>query len=79
VVIKQGGNHLTPDHVFCFVDHVDDVGFLEYSLGEDFVYADLTLANIIPFLSKQMVQKIAQIHKIPMELGGRQTRPQNMS
>ena len=64
--IEQGGDHLTPDHVFRFVDHVDDMGRLAYPLEQDFVYANLALANIVPFLSKQMVQKIARIHQIPI-------------
>ena len=63
--IVQGGDHLTSDHVFRFVDHVDDTGCLAYPLDQDFVYADLTLTDIVPFLSKQMVQKIARIHNIP--------------
>ena len=64
--IVQGADHLTPDHVFRFVDHVDDVGRLLYPLGQNFVYANLPLSNIVPFLSKQMTQKIAQIHNIPL-------------
>lgn len=66
--IVLGGDQLTPDHVFRFVDHVDDMGRLAYPLGEDFVYANLTLAVIVLFLSKQMVQKIARIHKVPFSL-----------
>src|ERR1700678_953010 len=46
------------------------MGRLAYSLGQDFVYADLTLTDIVPFLPKQMVQKIAQIHKIPISSRG---------
>lgn len=57
--IEQGGDHLTPDHVFRFVDHVDNMGCLVYPLEQDFMYANLALTNIVPFLSKQMVQKIA--------------------
>ncbi|KAF8815881.1 hypothetical protein BYT27DRAFT_7031813, partial [Phlegmacium glaucopus] len=64
--IKQGGGQLTPDHVFRYVDHVDDVGCLAYPLEQGFVYADLSLTNIVPHISKKMVQKIAQIHKIPL-------------
>ena len=64
--IKQGGDWLTPDHVFRYVDHMDDIGCLVYPLEQGFVYANLTLANIVPFLSRQMVQKIARIHKIPI-------------
>ena len=62
--IKQGGDQLTSDHVFRYVDHVDELGCLAYPLEQGFVYADLTLANIVPHLSKQMIQKIARIHKI---------------
>ena len=62
--IKQGGVNLTPDHLFRFVDHVDDMGCLAYPLEQNFVYADLTLASIVPFLSIPMVNKIARIHKI---------------
>ena len=64
--IKQGGDHLTPNHVYRYVDHMDDTGRLAYPLEQGFVYANLTLANIVPFLSRQMVQKIARIHKIPI-------------
>ena len=64
--IEQGGDHLTPDHVFRFVDHVDNMGYLVYPLEQDFMYANLALTNIVPFLSKQMVQKIAWIHQIPI-------------
>ena len=63
--IKQGGECLTADHVFHYVDHTDDIGCLAYSLDQGFVYANLTLANIVPFLSMQMVEKIAWLHKIP--------------
>jgi hypothetical protein len=62
--IKKGGDQLTPDHVFRYVDYVDDIGCLAYPLEQGFVYANLTLANIVPLISIQMVQKIAQIHKI---------------
>ena len=64
--IKQGGDQLTPDHVFRYVDHVDDMGRLAYPLEQGFVYANMTLSHIIPFLSRQMVQKIARVHKIPI-------------
>jgi hypothetical protein len=62
--IKQGSNQLTPDYVFRYVNHMDDIGCLAYPLEQGFVYADLTLSNIVPFLSRQMVQKIARIHNI---------------
>ena len=64
--IKQGGDKVSPDHVFRYVDHMDDIGCVAYPLEQGFVYANLTLAHIVPFLSKKMVQKIAQIHKIPI-------------
>ncbi|KAF8811795.1 hypothetical protein BYT27DRAFT_7088694 [Phlegmacium glaucopus] len=51
-------------HVFQYIDHVDDVGCLSYPVEHEFVHADLFLGDIIPHLSKQMIQKIAQIHKI---------------
>jgi hypothetical protein len=38
--VKQGGDQLTPDHVFHYVDHVDDIGRLAYPLEQGFVYAD---------------------------------------
>jgi hypothetical protein len=66
--IKEGGDQQTPDHVFRYVDHVDDIGCLAYPLKQGFVYANLTLPNIVPFLSGHMVQKIAKIHKIPFSL-----------
>ncbi|KAF8810294.1 hypothetical protein BYT27DRAFT_7222048 [Phlegmacium glaucopus] len=56
--IKQGDDQLTPDHVFWYVDHVDDVGCLAYPSEQGFV--------IVPHVSRQMVQKIAQIHKVPL-------------
>lgn len=63
-IINQGCGQLTPDHVFRYVDHMDDIGCLAYPLEQGFVYANLTLANIVPFLSRQAVQKITRIHKI---------------
>jgi hypothetical protein len=63
--IKRGGEQLTPDHVFRYVDHVDDMGCLAYPLEQGFVYANMTLAHIVPFVSRRMVQKITRIHKIP--------------
>ncbi|KAF8809210.1 hypothetical protein BYT27DRAFT_7094612, partial [Phlegmacium glaucopus] len=64
--ITQCDNPLTPDHVFRYMDHVDDVGCLAYPLEQGFVYADLSLTNVVPHISKQMVQKIARIHKVPL-------------
>ena len=61
--IKRGGDQLTPDHVFRYVDHMDDIGCLAYHLEQDFVYANLTLANIVPFLSRQMVQRSLEYTK----------------
>lgn len=56
---------MSTDHVFCHVDHVDEVGCLRY-LIEHFVYADLPLHNIVPHISKQMIKQIAQIHEISL-------------
>ena len=63
--IQKGGDQLTPDHVFRYVDYVDDIGCLAYPIEQGFVYANMSLADIVPLLTKQMVQKIARIHKIP--------------
>ena len=40
--IKQGGEQLTSDHVFRYVDHVDDIGCLAYPLESGYLYANLT-------------------------------------
>ena len=50
------------------MDHVDDIGCLAYPLEQGYLYANLTLTDIVPYLSRQMVQKIARIHKIPFSL-----------
>ena len=50
--------------LFHYVDHMDDINCLAYPLEQGFVYGNLTLTNIVPFLSRQAVQKIAWIHKI---------------
>ncbi|KAF8240889.1 hypothetical protein L208DRAFT_1131710, partial [Tricholoma matsutake] len=49
-----------------YVDHVDDIGCLAYPVHHGFVHADLSLTDIVPHISKQMVQKIVRIHKIPL-------------
>ena len=64
--IKQGGDQVTTDHVFRYVDYVDGIGCLAYPLEKGFVYADLTFAEIVPHISREMVEKIARIHKIPI-------------
>ncbi|KAF8220050.1 hypothetical protein L208DRAFT_1543240 [Tricholoma matsutake] len=64
--IKKGGEQLMSAHVSHYVDYVDDIGCLAYPVQHGFVYADLSLTEIVPHLSKQNVQKIAGIHKIPL-------------
>ena len=66
--ISQGANWLTPGHVFRYVDHTDEIGCLAYPLEDSFVYASLPLSSVIPYVSKQMVQKIARIHGVPLSL-----------
>ena len=64
--VTQGGEWLTPAHVFRFVDHVDDVNCLAYPSEHGFVYAKLALTSIVSHISRQMVQKIARIHKVAL-------------
>ncbi|KAF8226550.1 hypothetical protein L208DRAFT_1301285, partial [Tricholoma matsutake] len=72
--IKNSSNELSSAHVFCYVDHVDDIGCLAYPVHHGFVHADLSLTDIVPHISKQMVQKIARIHKIPLSTHWRLTK-----
>jgi hypothetical protein len=67
-VIKNSNDQLSSAHVFRYVDHVDDIGCLAYPVQHGFVHADLSLTDIVPHISKQMVQKIARIHKIPLSM-----------
>ncbi|KAF8802339.1 hypothetical protein BYT27DRAFT_7112687 [Phlegmacium glaucopus] len=64
--IKRSNDELSSVHVFQYVDHVDNVGCLSYPVEHGFVYADLSLTDIIPHISKHMIQKIANIHKISL-------------
>ncbi|KAF8220865.1 hypothetical protein L208DRAFT_1331398 [Tricholoma matsutake] len=64
--IKRGNDQLSGVHVFRYIDHADEIGCLAHPVEHGYVYADLSLTDIIPHLSKQMAQKIAQIHKIPL-------------
>ena len=74
--IKKGNEQLSTVHVFRYVDHADEIGCLAYPVEHGFVYADLSLTDIVPHLSKQMVQKIARIHKIPLSSHWRLTKDQ---
>lgn len=67
-LVSQCAGWLTPDHVFRYVDHVDDVGRLAYPSEQGFVHVNLPLTSVIPHVSKKIVQKIAQIHKVPLSL-----------
>lgn len=64
--VTQGGKWLTPAHVFRFVDYVDDINCLAYPSEHGFVHAKLALTSVVPHISRQMVQKIARIHKIAL-------------
>ncbi|KAF8235367.1 hypothetical protein L208DRAFT_1257340 [Tricholoma matsutake] len=64
--IKRCNDQVSSVHVFCYVDHVDDIGCLSYPVQHGFVHADLSLTEIVPHISRQMVQKIARIHEIPL-------------
>ena len=57
-------NEVSTAHVFQYVDYVDEVGCLNYPVELGFVHADMLLTDIIPHLSKNMIQKIASSHKI---------------
>ncbi|KAF8238043.1 hypothetical protein L208DRAFT_1244225, partial [Tricholoma matsutake] len=64
--IKKGNDKVSTDHVFHYVDHVDELGCLKYSTEQGLVYVDLPLCDIVPHILKQMIKKIAQIHKISL-------------
>ncbi|KAF8235862.1 hypothetical protein L208DRAFT_1534640, partial [Tricholoma matsutake] len=64
--IKRGEDRVSAAHAFCYVDHVNEVGCLNYPIDHGFVYTDLLLHNIVPHISKKMITKIAQIHKISL-------------
>jgi hypothetical protein len=67
-VIKNSNDQLSSAHVFRYVDHVDDIGCLAYPVHHGFAHADLSLTDVVPHISKKMVQKIACIHKIPLSM-----------
>jgi hypothetical protein len=62
--IKRCNDQVSSAHVFHYVVHVDDIGCLSYPVQHGFVHADLSLTEIVPHISRQMVQRIARIHKI---------------
>jgi hypothetical protein len=64
--IKKDDSHISADHVFKYVDHVDEIGCLNYPVKQGFAYVDLVLGDIVPLISKQVIQKIARIHNITL-------------
>jgi hypothetical protein len=52
------------DCAFKFVDHVDSLGQVAYPIAQDFIYADIPLRNILPYLSVHVALKIAHLHHL---------------
>jgi hypothetical protein len=52
------------DSAFQFIDHVDSTGRVAYPKDQNYVYADVPLPYLLPYLSLKMVHKIATLHHI---------------
>jgi hypothetical protein len=52
------------DCAFKFIDYVDSLGQGAYPIAQDFIYTDIPLRNILPYLSVQVALKIARLHHL---------------
>ncbi|KAF8811288.1 hypothetical protein BYT27DRAFT_7090286, partial [Phlegmacium glaucopus] len=49
---------------FKFVDHVDSLGQVAYPIAENFIYANIPLCDIVPYLSVRVALKVARLHHL---------------
>ena len=59
-----GGYDIDHDSAFKFIDHVDSIGRAAYPTDQNYVYAEIPLPDLIPYLSLKMILKISKLHHI---------------
>ena len=59
-----GGYDVDHDSAFKFIDHVDSTGRVAYPIDQNYIYADVPLPVLIPYLSFKMIHKISKLHHV---------------
>ena len=60
------GHDVDHDSAFKFIDHVDSTGRVAYPTDQNYIYADVPLPDLIPYLSLKMIFKISKLHHIDL-------------
>ncbi|KAF8220009.1 hypothetical protein L208DRAFT_1075532, partial [Tricholoma matsutake] len=58
------GDNYDQDSTFQFADHVDSTGQLAYPLDQKFVYTNIPVPALLPYLSVCVALKVARLHHI---------------
>ena len=66
-----GGCGTDRDSAFKFIDYVDGTGRAAYPTDQNYVYADVPFASLLPSLSFKKVLEISKLHHITSNLGPR--------
>jgi Helitron helicase-like domain at N-terminus/PIF1-like helicase len=61
------GRNVNHDSAFNFIDHVDSTDRVAYPTDQNFVYANVPLPYLLPYLSLKMGLKIAKLHHISLD------------
>ena len=66
-IIPRPGQDVDHDSAFKFIDHVDSMDGVPYPAEQNFIYSDVPLPCLIPYLSLKMGLKIAALHNINLD------------
>jgi len=66
LIRKSADNIVDPLSCFCYVDHVDEIGQLNYPLSEKYVFVDIPLHDLIPHIPIRSILQIARQHHVPI-------------
>jgi hypothetical protein len=67
VVFGNFGYPARPEHGFKYIAHIDSTGLLAYPGSQNFVHTQIPLEIILPHLSKQSINSIANLHQIQVK------------